>query len=96
MTILNLTTKSNGLFLADTGRGIARYDIVNHPEIEKITKNMREFYWIQNKVVDQFLFFYLSAQTQHWKMLLVFGVIQRWFTQNHIPTSLEPYIMTHQ
>lgn len=50
MTILNLTTKSNGLFLADTGRGIARYDIVNHPEIEKITKNMREFYWFPDEI----------------------------------------------
>lgn len=44
-SVISLTTSSSNLFFGESGHGIARYDVVNYPQLQTIDDKMKGFYW---------------------------------------------------
>ena len=51
LSVINLSTQSDRLFFGAGGHGISRYDIVRHPQLQKLNKHMRSLMW-EPELVD--------------------------------------------
>lgn len=49
--VIEMNTSSDKLFFGDSGHGIARYDIVRYPDLFRMNKKMRSFFW-EPEVID--------------------------------------------
>lgn len=45
LSVISLNTSSDRLFFGSGGHGISRYDIVRHPQLQKLNKHMRSLMW---------------------------------------------------